>query len=215
MPFGAALRVSFGFGGDWELYALSAALLWILASRVFAGRKELEAVAGRVVSALAVLLYPGAFMFWIVRINAEPHAGLLLMLFMILVFGNDSTAWAAGMLFGKGNRGLVPASPNKSAAGFIGGMIASIGVGALAELVFPAAFSAARLSAPFGGALVGFFTGAAAIIGDLAESTIKRSANIKDSGGIIPGRGGLLDSIDSLAFAAPVYLAACVVLFRV
>ena len=52
---------------------------------------------------------------------------------------------------------------------------------------------------------LGFLIALFAIIGDLVESVIKRSVDIKDSGSIIPGRGGLLDSIDSIVFAAPVF----------
>ena len=51
--------------------------------------------------------------------------------------------------------------------------------------------------------IISFFTALTSIIGDLVESVIKRSANFKDSGRVIPGRGGLLDSIDSILFSAP------------
>ena len=57
------------------------------------------------------------------------------------------------------------------------------------------------------GFFLGLSTAAAAAIGDLVESVLKRSANMKDSGKIIPGRGGMLDSIDSLLFGAPVFIA--------
>jgi phosphatidate cytidylyltransferase len=63
------------------------------------------------------------------------------------------------------------------------------------------------------GALLGFGAGIAAILGDLCESAIKRSADVKDSGSLILGRGGALDSIDSLALAAPVYYLLYQVLF--
>jgi len=53
--------------------------------------------------------------------------------------------------------------------------------------------------------LLGFFTSVSANIGDLIESAYKRAAKVKDSGNIIPGRGGLLDSIDSMLASAPVY----------
>ena len=57
------------------------------------------------------------------------------------------------------------------------------------------------------GFVLGLLTSAIAAIGDLIESSFKRSAEVKDSGSIIPGRGGILDSIDSVIMAAPVYVA--------
>jgi phosphatidate cytidylyltransferase len=61
--------------------------------------------------------------------------------------------------------------------------------------------------------ITGFCTAIAAVAGDLAESALKRSANVKDSGTIMPGRGGLLDSIDSILFAAPIYYILIIFFF--
>jgi phosphatidate cytidylyltransferase len=122
-----------------------------------------------------------------------------------MVIANDSLAWAAGLLFGKGNRGIIAASPNKSVAGFIGGLAASVLVGLGASLFMPAAFSSKWLISPWAGIMLGLLSGIAACLGDLGESAMKRSVHIKDSGTIIPGRGGVLDSIDSISFAAPVF----------
>ena len=63
--------------------------------------------------------------------------------------------------------------------------------------------------------LFGALVGASAIVGDLVESGFKRSASVKDSGQVIPGRGGLLDSIDSALFAAPFFFYSCVILYGV
>lgn len=215
LPFAAMVRVSFGAAGDWEFIAAVAAGMWIVSSRVFAANKALESVTERITSAFSVLMYPGAFLVWIIRINADPHATILLLLFFLMVFGNDSMAWTLGMTLGKGNRGLIPASPNKSVAGFIGGLTTSVLMGIIAVFLFPTAFDSRFFPVALSGALLGFFCGLAGIIGDLAESTIKRSADMKDSGFIIPGRGGIMDSIDSVAIAAPVFLAAYSVLFQV
>ncbi|MDR0387105.1 MAG: phosphatidate cytidylyltransferase, partial [Treponema sp.] len=108
-------------------------------------------------------------------------------------------------LFGGNNRGIIPASPNKSVAGFIGGFTGSILIGLGAAWFFPAAFSSTVMPSLWAGVILGFVSAAAASLGDLAESVMKRSSSIKDSGGLIPGRGGVLDSIDSIAMAAPVY----------
>lgn len=153
-------------------------------------------------------------MLWIIRMTRLAHATVIILSFLLMVFANDSLAWAVGMLFGKGNRGFIPASPNKSIAGFIGGMAGSLIIGIIAPLLFPAAFTTNHtLPRLIAGIILGICVGIVAIIGDLAESTIKRSGEVKDSGFIIPGRGGVLDSVDSIALAAPVFYALYWILF--
>jgi phosphatidate cytidylyltransferase len=153
-------------------------------------------------SALAfAVVYPGVLGSIIVLIASEPrYASESLLTFALLCFGNDSIAWLVGVTMGK-HRGIVPVSPNKSVEGFIGGMLASVGVAFACSALFPAALSAVWWELLALGALVG----AAAVFGDLFESALKRSASIKDSGSAVPGRGGFLDSFDSLLFAAPVF----------
>ena len=106
-----------------------------------------------------------------------------------------------GILFGKSTRGFVAASPNKSLVGFIGGIAGSVASGCLFKYFFSEiiTISYPRLI------ILGIITSLAAIIGDLIESVFKRSCNVKDSGTLIPGRGGVLDSIDSLLIAAPIF----------
>ena len=113
----------------------------------------------------------------------------------------DSGAWFFGILFGKSTRGFVAASPNKSLVGFIGGISGSIASGCLFKFIFPEVFTISypRLI------ILGLITSIAAIVGDLIESVFKRSCNVKDSGNLIPGRGGILDSIDSVLIAAPIF----------
>ncbi|GAB1481234.1 phosphatidate cytidylyltransferase [Treponema sp.] len=217
VPLAASLTLSFNAPKDLIVISFMLGSTWIISSRVFSSNDKIQCMASRAASGFSVLVYPGAFMAWIIRINSLPHASQILLIFLLIVFANDSLAWLFGMLFGKGNRGLIPASPNKSLVGFIGGLLASVIVGCLAPLFFPEIFSISKASflanAFFAGALLGFASGFAAIIGDLAESTIKRSSEVKDSGSIIPGRGGVLDSIDSLSLAAPVFYVAYRLLF--
>lgn len=215
LPLASTMRVSFSFTGEWELYAIVALSLYLFSSRIFSRQEKLPSVAGRIVAGFSCMLYPGAFLMWVVRLNALPESSTLLLVYLLMIFGNDSVAWAVGMLFGKGNRGMIPASPNKSIAGFIGGIAVSIVLGSLAAVFLPAAFPTPALNRWFAGALLGFLAGTAGVIGDLAESAVKRSAEVKDSGSIIPGRGGILDSIDSIAFAAPVFFASYILLFPV
>ncbi|GAB6091358.1 phosphatidate cytidylyltransferase [Spirochaeta dissipatitropha] len=158
-------------------------------------------IKGFVSTSIFLFIYPGLLLGYIPRIASLPMPSHLLVVFAISVYLNDSAAYAGGMLFGKGNGGIVPISPNKSIAGFISGLIGSMVVFLTARALYPELLPGSLLTS----ILFALLIGSAAIVGDLAESAIKRSAAQKDSGSIIPGRGGLLDSIDSLAFAAPFF----------
>jgi phosphatidate cytidylyltransferase len=163
----------------------------------------------RIASSFVLVIYPGYLVMYLAVMTAWENAGVVLSVFFLMVFGCDSLAWLFGVLLGKGNRGVIPASPNKSIAGFIGGYLASILVGIGGKLLFPEVFAGSIFKV----ILLGFMTASAAIVGDIIESVFKRSAGVKDSGNIIPGRGGVLDSIDSILLAAPVYYILCDFLF--
>jgi len=186
----------------------TAAVLWLLLSRIFSRDEALDSFVNRLAAGFAVLMYPGLLMVWLTGMSAWESSGIIILTFLCIVFASDSTAWAAGMLFGKGNRGFIPASPNKSLAGYIGGTIGAIIIGAAAVILWPEAFVLQGHPVQgkiISGAALGLVTGIAAAIGDLAESAVKRSAGMKDSGKMILGRGGVLDCIDSVTFAAPVF----------
>jgi phosphatidate cytidylyltransferase len=212
-PAAMTATVSFGAPVLMVPAVMAAGASWILVSRVFSPEKNLENFIGRTAAGFTALIYPGLFMSWIVRLSFLPKAEILILTFLITVFANDSLAWTAGMLFGRGNRGIIPASPNKSIAGFIGGFAASALIGMGAVLIFPEAFQSRRFFPLLSGLILGLATGIAGSLGDLGESAMKRSADIKDSGFLIPGRGGVLDSIDSLSLAAPVFYLVCRLLF--
>ena len=93
--------------------------------------------------------------------------------------------------------------------GFIGGIFGSVASGILCAFIWPDVFSGSLWKM----IVLGLFISVAAILGDLAESVFKRSAEEKDSGNIIPGRGGALDSIDSILMAAPLYYFIAGLLF--
>ena len=151
---------------------------------------------------ILALVYPGLFSVFIEDICFMPEASAYLILFFVFVFGSDSFALFFGLAFGKNNKGFVKVSPNKSIAGFIGGIMVPSLLGLCARLLFPGIFAFSYAE----GFILGFAASAAAALGDLVESAFKRSAAIKDSGVLIPGRGGVLDSIDSLLLAAPVFV---------
>lgn len=149
-----------------------------------------------------VLIYPGYFVGYGVLLGSLPspyHTPYYLYVILVPAL-SDSLAYLMGRLFGKGNRGIVPVSPNKSLAGFAGEILASTGAVVILYYVFKVSFGSIPLSMII---IFGILSGVALIIGDLAESIFKRAAGVKDSGHAIPGRGGMLDSLDSGLFVAP------------
>jgi phosphatidate cytidylyltransferase len=204
-PIAMTLTVSFDMPGQLTEVLFIIGVSWLFVSEIFLRRDNFSPVINRLVAGFSVMMYPGLFLIWIIRMSLCENSGFVLLLFMLTVMANDSIAWTAGVLFGKGNRGFIRVSPNKSIAGFVGGLLASIAVCAGAVYALPAVFVPDRIPALPSGILLGLFCGAAVVIGDLAESLIKRSCDVKDSGFMIPGRGGILDSSDSIAMTAPVF----------
>lgn len=197
--------------------ALVAASFVIFTVEIFTA-KEFAMSNARIARSLCVVFYAGFLPSFITRISGMEHSFSRLVTFLTIVFISDSAAWLFGMLFGKNNRGVVLASPNKSAAGFFGAFLGSFVFALLmTTLVFKKEFSAGALGANFlvaRTAALSVCVCAAAIVGDLAESVFKRSAEVKDSGNIILGRGGVLDSVDSIYMAAPIYFFLASLLFK-
>ena len=206
-PLAATLTVSLNFP-VWVIpLIIMAGAGWALVSRIFSRKADMETVIYQLSGGFSVMIYPGFFMCWIVKMSAWENPGAVL-LFLFIAFGSDSAAWLTGSLLGANNRGIIPASPNKSIAGFAGGIFGSVIVAAGAALLFPSVLSGENSSVSalvLKAVLLGLCTGIAGVLGDLAESAIKRSGDFKDSGKLMLGRGGILDSIDSIAAAAPVF----------
>lgn len=126
-------------------------------------------------------------------------AGLLLFLVALTQF-NDVAQFATGKLFGR--RKIIPAvSPKKTWEGFLGGLGATIILAAAAgPFLTPLPFYYA--------AAAGAMIAVAGFLGDVTISAFKRDLGVKDSGGLIPGHGGILDRVDSLTYSAPVFYHA-------
>ncbi len=123
----------------------------------------------------------------------------LIISILSLIWVNDSFAFLVGKNFGK-NKLFPSVSPKKTIEGFIGGLVFSL-IAAMLISKFNLDFSMLNWM------IIAVIVSVIGTIGDLVESKFKRQANIKDSGNIMPGHGGLLDRLDSLMFAAPfVYL---------
>ena len=206
-PLAATFIVSFGTNNQITQFLFIIGASWVLVSEIFyyKSRNDFSLVLNRLTASFSVMIYPGLLLSWLVTMSTLNHSSLVIFTFVLAVMGNDSLAWVTGMLFGKNNRGVIPVSPNKSLAGYIGGMMASIGVCTAMAYIFPQAFVPDQIPRLPSAILLGFFSGITVILGDLAESAIKRSSGFKDSGRLFPGRGGVLDSTDSVALTAPLF----------
>lgn len=200
LPFACYTFILWGLSLDispWLFITISILLMGI---ECFSA-KSFENSLSKIATSFLIIFYCGFLMTFLSRMTILPDSKFVISLFLIFVFMCDSAAWFFGILFGKSTRGFVAASPNKSLVGFIGGIAGSIASGCLFKFIFPEVFTISypRLI------ILGLITSIAAIVGDLIESVFKRSCNVKDSGNLIPGRGGILDSIDSILIAAPIF----------
>ena len=129
----------------------------------------------------------------------------IMILYIFIIWANDVFAYLFGITLGR-HRLFERISPKKSWEGFFGGLLGAMAMGWVAAIILGA-------SVPMwiGLALVAAISG---VFGDLVESLMKRSVDIKDSGNIIPGHGGWLDRFDALILSAPfVFIYACIYTF--
>lgn len=151
--------------------------------------------------ALMILVYLTLFPALLVDLLFKYHGSLWFLSLMVMVFAGDIGAYALGITMGK--RHVLPLiSPKKTWAGALGGFLATV----ISALVI---HHLADLKIP----LLGWLTMASVISvvaqsGDFFESLLKRVRDVKDSGRIMPGHGGILDRIDGLLFAAPIMSVA-------
>ncbi|KGM57069.1 phosphatidate cytidylyltransferase [Lysobacter arseniciresistens ZS79] len=135
---------------------------------------------------------------------SEPNGHRWLLAALAVVWAADTGAYFAGRTFGGkwfGGRRLAPRiSPNKTFEGLAGGMLAAVLAGVAFSLI--AGAGVAQLPAV---ALVSLAAGLFSVVGDLFESLLKRHVGVKDSGHLIPGHGGILDRLDGVLAALPVF----------
>lgn len=200
LPVAAYLEIS-GFAGAGFTGLVLIIIISILMTReVFLRDKsDIDKVISRLLASTIILIYPGLFMVYTIKVSIFPEASYLILLFLVLIFTNDSMAFVAGSLFGRKSTKLFLVSPNKSIVGFISGIVFTIIAGLIFRLLFPIPISFWQMI------LLASTSTISANAGDLIESAIKRSADVKDAGSLMPGRGGILDSIDSILFSAPIY----------
>lgn len=156
-------------------------------------------------------------MHWL-RLESGPYGLALFLFLMLAIWATDIGAYAAGRSIG-GPKLAPRISPKKTWAGLIGGMVSAATLGGLfgaaqsgdwlpGWLVPPAATDVPHVvhtTAVLAYAFIGALIAVAGQVGDLFESYMKRRVDVKDSSHLIPGHGGILDRIDGLLFAAPLY----------
>lgn len=185
------------------LATLALFLIAVLVTQMFRFQKDFSKMLTGVGVTVLGVLYVAFLGGYLVSIrvgfqNPDPYLSThLLGYFFLVLMGSDAGAYFAGKALGKHK--LAPGiSPGKTVEGLIGGMMAAAGFGALATFWFFPELPY-KWSVPLAAvmAVVG-------VLGDLAESAIKRGAGAKDAASILPGHGGFLDRLDSLLFNAPI-----------
>lgn len=199
--------------------AIGMGLLWpLLAADGSAVAIGLVALLWWSVALVVVLRYPEGAAIWKVHRPARAVAGLftllpawaglvllrlgpgpeLVLLLVLLIWAADIGAYFAGRTFGR--RKLAPrVSPGKTWEGVAGGTLFALAIALLGWAVIQPAVAVGPFLA------VSLLVVLASVLGDLLESLFKRMTDIKDSGGLLPGHGGMLDRIDSLTAAAPLF----------
>lgn len=162
------------------------------------GRSSLEQSLRDGAMILFGVLYLGLTLSTLSMTRLLPQGEWLIFFLLLVTWASDTGAYYIGTLYGR-HRLAPTISPKKTVEGLVGGLICAIIVAYAARWWFFHDFSG--LDCLILGALLTL----AGLWGDLAESAMKRSVGMKDSGGILPGHGGMLDRLDSLLFTAPIF----------
>ncbi len=193
-----AFFVKLGKVSPWLLAALLPLLFGLFVAELF--RKK-ETPFANIAWSLLGIFYIALPLALLAYMPVQPATGgyivyrpFVVLNILLIVWANDVGAYLTGITLGR-HRLLERISPKKSWEGFFGGILCAVGVGLLLSHL-------QHLS-------LGLWGGAAAVIalaavaGDLVESMLKRSVDVKDSGAIMPGHGGFLDRFDALLLAVP------------
>lgn len=199
---GVVLALSIYVRPDLSLPSLMVVTLAVASTQLFFA-SDMPTAGPRFGAALAGLLYVGLLMVSLPLLQRDaPFGELWVFVALGVTFACDTGAYFAGRALGK--KKLAPSiSPGKTWAGFWGGFASAITFVFVSRLTFFPQLQLADV------VVVGLAASVLGPAGDLAESMLKRSAGVKDSGNVIPGHGGVLDRIDALLFiGAFVYVYA-------
>ena len=187
---GAAVTWSFVNGAEWILTATVLAVMLVMAVSTVTG--SVRSALDRATAGVSGVLYICVLLGFLILLS-RPEVFVLLG----IVWVGDSAAYYGGRALGR-HRLAPEISPNKTVEGALAGVLGSVALGAGVGSAFLGLSPGWMIG-------VSLITSIVAQIGDLVESALKRSADVKDSSSILPGHGGFLDRIDSLLFAAPIF----------
>lgn len=180
-----------------DVLILLATLLVSLKAIVFLFDKKNKPIdaLSKYVYLIGYIILPFVLIAKIPFVENNYNPNIILSIF-ILIWVNDTFAFLVGKTFGK-HKLFEKVSPKKTIEGFVGGFIISIIAGIiLAQFLMHQSY--------FHWVFIAILASVFGTLGDLVESKFKRIANVKDSGTIMPGHGGVLDRLDSVIFVAPI-----------
>lgn len=170
------------------------AALSIIFHKQFAKIEDIFSYVAKFVLGLIYSVFLPLMILWMIQVE---NGMVWFLCLLAVVFSGDIGAYTFGTLFGKTK--IAPLlSPKKSLQGSFGGLLFSTAAAGLFSLLLPHVALPVLL-------VLGFFGGLLGQIGDFFESLIKRIAGVKDSGSIMPGHGGVLDRLDGVYFASPLF----------
>jgi len=184
------------------LYIFAASIFIVLIIELFAQAKKPFANIGHILLGIIYIGFPFALVV-VMSIDRQlrDFTPYIILGILLMVWASDVAAYFSGRALGK-NKLFPRISPKKTWEGAIGGLLGAVAAGALIYIVYQ------QLNIHNGLALqnwliLGAITAVFGILGDLVESMLKRSVNIKDSGNLLPGHGGFLDRFDAFIFVIP------------
>ncbi|AGH81982.1 phosphatidate cytidylyltransferase [Psychromonas sp. CNPT3] len=184
-------------GGVWWVVALLKVVTYPRSATIWKNSKALKVFFG--VCTLLPFFWAMVILRSVNMYHDFYYGAQLLMFVFLLVWAADTGAYFVGKRFGK-HKLAIKVSPGKTIEGFLGGVVCSMLITLLASLYFD--ISSEKMPVFF---IAAFVTCLVSTLGDLSESVFKREAGLKDSGSLLPGHGGILDRIDSLTAAVPVF----------
>jgi phosphatidate cytidylyltransferase len=197
IPVGVGGAIAYGFG-YWQgpLWAVGAIGLSFIAVLAWRLPGSAQGYVRDISAGIFALIYLWLMATFVALMLGQSDGSHRVLVFLILVVCSDTGAYFAGISFGR--HLMAPAiSPKKTWEGLAGSVIACLAAGSLGMVYLLA-------GKVWTGLLLGAAAAAAATLGDLAESMIKRDLDTKDMGSILPGHGGMLDRIDAMLLVAPV-----------
>ncbi len=193
---GLILTIIISFGDPKEISPFFVIVLLILSVLFMATSKDLSSTISNIGMALFGIFFIGYLLAYVSLIRNMTNGKLWVLFLIVTVWAGDISALLSGSFFGRHK--LYPKiSPNKTFEGLGGAIVGSI----IIALAFSLLFIPRLEKGPC--ILLAIGLGIFGQLGDFTESMLKRSAQVKDSGTLIPGHGGMLDRLDSFLFSAP------------